>query len=137
VRAYSNLDALFADDLNLHRRHLSRKPMRRFIERRLQRRPEQSDRKIAAELGSITRQSAHYGNKRSDVGKFPTSPPGSIPEGGVSPPIAPPWCSTARRRVWGRASGGGIAEQAVVRSAEARDRSTASSPARATPTRPR
>jgi hypothetical protein len=51
VRASSNLDALFADDLNLHRRHLSREQMRLFIERRLQRTPEQSNNKIAAELG--------------------------------------------------------------------------------------
>jgi hypothetical protein len=51
VRACSNLDALLADDLNLHRRLLNHEQMRLFVERRPQRTPEQSDRKIAAELG--------------------------------------------------------------------------------------
>lgn len=40
-----------AEDLNLHRRHLSREQLRLFIERRLQRTPEQSNNKISAELG--------------------------------------------------------------------------------------
>lgn len=38
-------------DLNLHRRHLSREQLRLFIERRLVRNPEQSNRSIAAEMG--------------------------------------------------------------------------------------
>ena len=40
-----------AEDLNLHRRHLSREQLRLFVERRLKRTPEQSNRRIAAELG--------------------------------------------------------------------------------------
>jgi N6-adenosine-specific RNA methylase IME4/ParB-like chromosome segregation protein Spo0J len=40
-----------AEDLNLHRRHLSREQMRRFVERRLARSPGRSNRQIAADLG--------------------------------------------------------------------------------------
>jgi N6-adenosine-specific RNA methylase IME4 len=40
-----------AEDLNLHRRHLTREQMRLFVEHRLQRTPEQSNNRIAAELG--------------------------------------------------------------------------------------
>jgi N6-adenosine-specific RNA methylase IME4 len=40
-----------AEDLNLHRRHLCREQMRLFVERRLVRTPEQSNNKIAADLG--------------------------------------------------------------------------------------
>ena len=40
-----------AEDLNLHRRHLTREQMRLFVERRLVRTPEQSNNKIAAEFG--------------------------------------------------------------------------------------
>jgi N6-adenosine-specific RNA methylase IME4 len=40
-----------AEDLNLHRRHLTREQMRLFIERRLARAPQQSDRTIASDLG--------------------------------------------------------------------------------------
>ena len=40
-----------AEDLNLHRRHLTREQLRLFVERRLVRTPEQSNRQIAAELG--------------------------------------------------------------------------------------
>ena len=40
-----------AEDLNLHRRHLSREQMRLFVGRRLVRAPQQSDRRIASELG--------------------------------------------------------------------------------------
>ena len=40
-----------AEDLNLHRRHLSREQMRLFVGRRLVRTPEKSNRKIAAEMG--------------------------------------------------------------------------------------
>ena len=40
-----------AEDLNLHRRHLSREQLRDAIARRLKRTPEQSDRQIAAAIG--------------------------------------------------------------------------------------
>lgn len=40
-----------AEDLNLHRRHLTREQLRLFVERRLVRTPEQSNRQIAADLG--------------------------------------------------------------------------------------
>src|SRR5512132_1008107 len=40
-----------AEDLNLHRRHLSREQLREVIRRRLQRHPERSNRQIAAEIG--------------------------------------------------------------------------------------
>jgi len=40
-----------AEDLNLHRRHLSREQMKLFVGRRLARTPEKSNRRIAAELG--------------------------------------------------------------------------------------
>ncbi len=40
-----------AEDLNLHRRHLSRDQVREIVERRLKRTPEKSNRQIATEVG--------------------------------------------------------------------------------------
>jgi N6-adenosine-specific RNA methylase IME4 len=62
-----------AEDLNLHRRHLTREQMRLFVERRLMRTPEQSNRLIAAELGVDHKTVAAVRRAGEEIGEIPQS----------------------------------------------------------------
>lgn len=63
-----------AEDLNLHRRHLTREQLRDAIARRLKRTPEQSDRQIAAAVGVDHHTVASIRRGLQATGEFPQLP---------------------------------------------------------------
>lgn len=83
-----------AEDLNPHRRHLSREQLRDAIARRLKRTPEQSDRQIAAAVGVDHHTVASIRRGLQATGEFPQLPKTIGRDGQIR---SPPRLAPARR----------------------------------------